>query len=103
MLPARSSPSAPRPSSVSSSSSSLAPSVATERLKIQLVNRSQIQGPLHLKRIRNLPASKPKSDFLLDARPGMMELPGGRFHFSRSKGAQYFYLNYIGPERKDGN
>src|SRR5215470_6770979 len=47
MLPARSSPSAPRRSSVSSSSSSPAPFVATERLRIQLVNRSQIQGPLH--------------------------------------------------------
>src|SRR5262249_33913786 len=47
MLPARSSPSAPRPSSVSFSSSSPAPSVATERLRIQLVNRSQIRGPLH--------------------------------------------------------
>jgi hypothetical protein len=44
--PARSSPSAPRQSSVSSSASFSAPSVATERSKFQLVNRSDFWGPL---------------------------------------------------------
>jgi hypothetical protein len=33
----------------------------------------------------------------------LMELSGGRFHFARSKGAKYFYLTYIGPEKKEGN
>src|SRR6516225_1669234 len=45
--PARSLPSVLRQFCVSFCSSSSAPSVATERLRIQLVNRSQIRGPLH--------------------------------------------------------
>jgi hypothetical protein len=45
--PRRSSPSAPRPTSVSFSSSSSAPSVVTERRQFQLVNWSQNRGPLH--------------------------------------------------------
>src|SRR5262249_62382895 len=43
--PTQSSPSLPRQFSVSFCSSSSAPSVATERLQIQLVNWSQIRGP----------------------------------------------------------
>src|SRR5215471_11130071 len=46
VLPAQSSPSAPRQSSVSFSASFPAPSVATERREIQLVNWSEIRGPL---------------------------------------------------------
>src|SRR6516164_5585081 len=45
--PARSLPSVLRQFCVSFCSSSSAPSVATERLRIQLVNRSQIRAPLH--------------------------------------------------------
>jgi hypothetical protein len=32
----------------------------------------------------------------------LMELPGGRFHFDRSKHGRYFYLAYVGPEAKEG-
>src|SRR5262249_25433726 len=45
--PTQSSPSLPGQFSVSFCSSSSAPSVATERLQIQLVNWSQIRGPFH--------------------------------------------------------
>jgi hypothetical protein len=33
----------------------------------------------------------------------LMELPGGRFRFDRSKGAKYFYLAYAGPDGNEGN
>src|SRR5262249_59088270 len=47
--PTQSSPSLPRQFSVSFCSSSSAPSVATERLQIQLVNWSQIRGPFQIR------------------------------------------------------
>lgn len=33
----------------------------------------------------------------------LLELPGGRFRFDRSKKNQYFYLAYAGPQGKEGN
>lgn len=33
----------------------------------------------------------------------LMEIPGGRFRFDRSKNSEYFYLAYAGPSGREGN